>query len=74
MTPVQETLATAFFENAACDITYRDEAGRWTERTVQIEELHRSHILAKCELRGRGYRRFNLNRIRRARPVHPPVV
>jgi len=49
-------------------------AVRDTGETIQIEELHRSHVLAKCELRGNAYRRFNLNRIRRVRPAHPPVL
>lgn len=74
MTANEKNLAGAFFEDVACDIMYRDEAGRWTERTIRIEELHRSHVLAKCELRGNDYRRFNLNRVRRVRRVRPPVV
>lgn len=74
MSPEKQVLAEAFFADAVCEITYRDESGRWTERTIQIEELHRSHVLAKCEPPGNAYRRFNLNRIRRARPAQPPVV
>jgi len=74
MSPNQKQLAKAFYADAVCEITYRDESGRWTERTIQIAELHKSHVIAKCEMRGNAYRRFNLNRIRRVRPAHPPVV
>lgn len=70
----QKQLAKAFYADAVCEITYRDEFGHWTERTIQIAELHQSHVIAKCELRGNAYRRFNMNRIRRVRPAHPPVV
>lgn len=62
----------AFFEDAACSISYRDKHGRWSERTVHIDELGRGHILAKCELRGDAYRRINFGCIRTAKPVAPP--
>lgn len=68
-----KVLATAFFENAPCSISYRDKCGGWTERTINIEEMGRSHVLAKCELRGGAYRRFNFGCIRRASPVTPPT-
>lgn len=74
MSPKEKELAEAFYADAVCEITYRDQSGRWTERTIRIEELHPSHVLARCEMRGNAYRRFNLNRIRRVRPAHPPVV
>jgi len=69
MSKKQKTLAAAFFEDAPCEITYRDLAGRWTHRTIRIAELKRDHAVAKCELRGGGHRRFNLNCIRAAAPV-----
>ncbi|CAN5473028.1 hypothetical protein BH20ACT15_BH20ACT15_02400 [soil metagenome] len=74
MNTKQETLSAAFFEDAPCEITYRDLAGRWTRRTVRIKELGRDHVLARCESRGGDFRRFNLNCIRAAVPVTPPTV
>lgn len=65
-------LAEAFLEDAPCQITYRDQAGRWTDRTIRIEELHRDFVLAKCELRSNGYRRFNLGSIVAVAPITPP--
>lgn len=70
----EKQLAKAFYADAVCEITYRDQSGSWTQRSIRIEELHRSYVIAKCEMRGNAYRRFNLNRIRRVRPAHPPVV
>lgn len=72
MSKNKKVLAEAFFENAPCEISYRDQAGRWSARTIRIQELGRDHVLAKCELRGGGYRRFNFGSIRRAAPVAPP--
>lgn len=72
MSSKQSALASAFFEDAPCRITYRDQADRWTQRTIRIEELKRDHVLAKCELRDNGYRRFNLASISAVAPIAPP--
>ena len=74
MSHTQEALTTAFFNDAPCQIVYRDKAGRWTERTVEIAELKRDHIIAKCEMRNEAYRRFNLNTITDASPISPPAA
>ena len=70
----QAVLATAFFQDAPCEITYRDLAGRWTRRTIRIEQLGRDHVMARCESRDGNHRRFNLNCIRAAAPVSPPAA
>ncbi len=72
MTKKQKVISTAFYEDAPCEITYRDLAGRWTRRTIRIEELGRDHVLARCEMRAGSYRRFNLNCISNAAPIAPP--
>lgn len=74
MSEKQKALSEAFFEDAPCEITYRDQAGRWSRRTICVSELKRDHVVAKCELRGGDYRRFNLSGIRAARSVSPPTV
>lgn len=72
MSTKQKALAEAFFDDAPCQITYRDQAGRWTERTIRVEELKRDHVLAKCELRENDYRRFNVGSITRVAAIAPP--
>jgi len=74
MNEKENALSTAFLENAPCEITYRDLAGRWTHRTIWIKELRRDHVVARCESRRSEYRRFNLNCIREASPVAPPTL
>lgn len=73
MTTKQEAIGAAFFEDAPCEITYHDLAGRWTRRTIHIEELRRDHVLARCEMRDGTYRRFNLNCISSAAPIAPSM-
>ncbi|GIK77870.1 MAG: hypothetical protein BroJett022_15600 [Actinomycetes bacterium] len=73
MTKKHKALATAFSEGSPCRITYRDRSKRWTTRDVRIETLARDHIVARCELRGGSYRRFNLRDLSRAELLRPSI-
>lgn len=68
-----ENIAAGFFNASPCCITYRDKAGKWSKRVVWVEELHRDHIVARCESRGGEFRRFNFGCIYSAEPVSPLV-
>lgn len=66
------SLSTAFLNDQLCHITYHDQSNRWTERVIKVEELHRDHVIAKCQVRGGEYRRFNFAQIHRVKRVRPP--
>jgi predicted DNA-binding transcriptional regulator YafY len=44
-------------------IKYTDRVGKESFRQVQPEQIDRHGIVARCDLRGGGFRRFNADRV-----------
>jgi predicted DNA-binding transcriptional regulator YafY len=73
-TRITRPIATAYLADAPLRLAYRDEKGKQTTRVVRIEELHQDYIVARCLLRDGHYRRFNFDRIQRAKVIRPSLV
>ena len=63
-----DLLADALDEERQVTITYRNQSGSYSRRTITPYELHHRWITAWCHLR-RGEREFTVTRIQE---VHPP--